>query len=92
MRAPVKTYICLRIRAVWLEPSLSARTDFAPLIIQNELSEDSDQTAQTRSVIRDFASCISAGTFSDIAAQVLKVIGFKKKKKKKKKNMLSEPS
>ena len=43
---PTKTQISLRLRAVWLESSLSASRNFASLAIQNARSEDSDQTAR----------------------------------------------
>ena len=42
---PTKTQIRLRIRAVWLESSLSAWKNFASLAIQNAPSKESDQTA-----------------------------------------------
>ena len=53
-----KTQISLRIRAVWSESSLSAWSNFASLAIQNAPSEDSDQTAQMRSLIWIFAGRI----------------------------------
>ena len=52
---PTKTQISLRIRAVWSESSLSAWRNFASLAIQKAPSEDSDQTARMRRLIRIFA-------------------------------------
>ena len=52
---PTMTQISLRIRAVWLESSLSAWRHFASLTIQNATSEDSDQTARMRRLIWIFA-------------------------------------
>ena len=46
-----KTQICLRIRSVWSEPSLSAWRNFAVMAIQNAHRKDSDQTAHSRSLI-----------------------------------------
>ena len=50
-----KIQISLRIRAVWSESSLSAWRNFVSLPIQNVSSEDSDQTARMRSLIRILA-------------------------------------
>ena len=55
MYCPTKTQISLRIHAAWLKSSLSAWRNFASLAIQNAPSEDSDQTARMRSLIRIFA-------------------------------------
>ena len=55
---PTKTQISLRIHEVWSESSLSAWRHFVTLTIQNEPSEDSDQTAQMRSLIWIFAGHI----------------------------------
>ena len=52
---PTKIQISLRMRAVWSESSLSAWRYFASLAIQKAPSEDSDQTAQMRSLIWNFA-------------------------------------
>ena len=52
---PTTTQISLRIHAVWLESSLSARRNFASLAIRNAPSEDSDQTARMRRLIWIFA-------------------------------------
>ena len=54
---PTKTQIRLRMRAVWSESSLDAWRNFAWLAIENELSEDSDQTARIPNVIWIFAGC-----------------------------------
>ena len=48
---PKKTQISLRIRAVLSKASFCAWKNFAPLAIQNEHSEDSDQTARMRRLI-----------------------------------------
>ena len=50
-----KTQISKRFRTVWLESLFSAWKHFAPLAIQIEPSEDSDQTARMRSLNRIFA-------------------------------------
>ena len=50
-----KPQIRPRIRAVWLEPSLSAWRNFVSLVIQNASNEDSDQTVRMRSLIWIFA-------------------------------------
>ena len=47
--------ISLRFRVVWLNYSLSAWRNLAPLAIQNAPSEDSDQTARMRGLIWIFA-------------------------------------
>ena len=59
---PTKILITLRMRTVWSvsacaqsESSLSAWRNFASLTIPNAPSEDSDQTARLRSLIRIFA-------------------------------------
>ena len=45
------TYRLTSARAVWLESSLTVWRNFASLAIKNVPSEDSDQTAQMRSLI-----------------------------------------
>ena len=54
--APKKTQINLYIPAVWSESSLSAWKNFVSFDIQNEPSEDSDQTAWMRS---DLNPCLA---------------------------------
>ena len=50
-----KIQISLRIRAAWSESYLSAWKNFASIAVQNASSEDSDLTAQMRSLIWIFA-------------------------------------
>ena len=52
---PTMTRVSLRIRAVWLESSLSARGNFASLAILHAVSEDFAQTVRMRRLIWNFA-------------------------------------
>ena len=53
-----KTQISLRIRTVWSDSSLSTWRNFASLAIQTAPSEDSDQSAHSRRLIRIFTGRI----------------------------------
>ena len=68
---PTNTRISLRICTVWSDVSLSAWRTFASLFIQNMPSEDSEQTAKMRRLIRIFTKRTSEGTFSDVVAHLL---------------------
>ena len=65
---------CASIRAVLSEASLSAWRNFASLAIQNELTEDSDQTARMRWLIWIFAGRTSEGF--DAVAKIERIYGF----------------
>ena len=52
---PTKTQISPRRRTVWSELSIFAWRNFASLAVKNRPSEDSDQTARMRRLIRIFA-------------------------------------
>ena len=61
--------ISLRIRAVWFESSLYTLRKFVSLIMQNAISDDSDQTARMRRLIWIFAGHhMPKGTFRDVPA------------------------
>ena len=66
-----KTQISLRIRAVWLESSLSAWRNFPTLVIQNMPSEDSDQTARAQSDLNLRWASICEGTFPDVSVHMV---------------------